>query len=412
MTERDAHAGRTFSFEVPDRDRAAPPSAVMIVGASARAAAYSALRAGLAPSCFDLFADADLSAAAESRRVPLADYPHGLLALLRDAPVGPVVYTGGLENHPQLISAIASDRPVWGNRAESLRRSRDPFFVCRLLDEARLCSPRLAGGQPTMVTQQAGGYLCKPFNGAGGADIAVALADQPPSAAFYHQQFIPGPSYSAVFCALGDCSVLLGVTEQLVGEKWLNAQPFRYCGSIGPVDLQSSIRDALQQIGAVLRTGCGLCGLFGVDFILNHEQPWPVDVNPRYTASIEVLEYATGIRTMAYHRAAFEPLAIVPGLLGVRNRPPNELRCRTAGAAEYDCVGKAVVFAPRRLVVPSAAFWPIQTDPFTLPAYADVPHAGETIEEGWPILTVFACGSSNDECRLRLRERATAVLEL
>jgi uncharacterized protein len=407
MSERDAEVGQTFSFAAPDCDRAAMPSAVTIVGASARAAAYSALRAGLTPSCLDLFADADLRAAAESRRVPPADYPHSFLALLRDAPAGPVVYTGGLENHPQLIAAIANDRPVWGNHAESLRRSRDPFFVCQLLDDAGLLSPRLAGGSP----RAGGDWLRKPFGGAGGADVSIAKADELPSAAFYHQQFVPGPSYAAVFCALGDCSALLGVTEQLVGEEWLNAQPFQYCGSIGPVDLQSSVRDALKMVGEVLRSGCGLRGLFGIDFILNEGRPWPVDVNPRYTASMEVLEHATGLRTMAYQRAAFDPSEVVPELLNVQDRPPTELCRRAAGAAEYNCVGKAVVFASRRLVVPSSASWPIHTDPFTLPDYADIPYEGETIEEGWPIMTVFARGSSNDECRDRLRERTLRVLE-
>ncbi len=370
---------------------------VVIIGASVRAAAYSALRAGLTPWCLDLFADADLRAAAGCRQVPLADYPHGIVAMLREAPAGPLFYTGGLENHPQLIAAIAKDRPLWGNHAESLRPSRDPYFVCRLLEEASLCSPRLVGGNRVIHPRQQGVYLRKPFRGAGGAGISVAQADEAPSTAFYHQQFISGPPYSAVYCAFGDRSELLGVTEQLVGEKWLNAGQFCYCGSIGPVDLQSSIRDALQRIGEVLRLGCGLRGLFGLDFILNCERPWPIEVNPRYTASIEVLEHATGLRTMAQHRAAFEQTE----------------SCRSAASAPaHDCVGKAVLFAPRRLAAPLPSSWPIHTDPLTLPEYADIPHAGETIEEGWPILTVFARGSSTDECRRHLRERATNVLEM
>ena len=125
------------------RDFLAAPT-VVLVGGSVRAAAFSALRAGLTPWCLDLFADVDLQAAATVERLPLADYPHGLPALLAQAPPGPLVYTGALENYPQLIETIANDRPVWGNDSEALRRSRDPFFVAHLLDMAGIPRPTVS----------------------------------------------------------------------------------------------------------------------------------------------------------------------------------------------------------------------------------------------------------------------------
>jgi hypothetical protein len=45
------------------------PVDVLILGASARAAAYSARRADLQPACIDLFADRDLAAVCPSRRI-------------------------------------------------------------------------------------------------------------------------------------------------------------------------------------------------------------------------------------------------------------------------------------------------------------------------------------------------------
>src|SRR5206468_8888687 len=75
-------------------------NSVLILGASARAAAFSARRAGLAPWCADLFADADLRRLCPVRRIDVADYPAGLVTALADAPPGPVLYTGALENYP------------------------------------------------------------------------------------------------------------------------------------------------------------------------------------------------------------------------------------------------------------------------------------------------------------------------
>ena len=87
---------------------------VVIIGASTRATAFSADRAGLRPWCIDLFADADLERRFPVRRVPIEKYPRGLIAAMRDAPEGPVIYTGGLENHPELIGQI--DRPRAADR--------------------------------------------------------------------------------------------------------------------------------------------------------------------------------------------------------------------------------------------------------------------------------------------------------
>src|SRR5687767_3221982 len=98
---------------------------LLFFGASARAAAFSALRAGLRPWCADLFADADLRRRCPATRLA-GRYPAAFAQLLRDAPPGPWMYTGGLENHPRLVGRMARLRPLWGNGEESLRRARDP----------------------------------------------------------------------------------------------------------------------------------------------------------------------------------------------------------------------------------------------------------------------------------------------
>src|SRR6266571_1043132 len=99
---------------------------LLILGASVRAAAFSALRAGLRPWCVDLFADTDLQACCDARRLQ-GRYPNAFEETLRDAPFAPLVYTGGLENHPRLIARLTNRRPVWGNNADGLIASRDPL---------------------------------------------------------------------------------------------------------------------------------------------------------------------------------------------------------------------------------------------------------------------------------------------
>jgi predicted ATP-grasp superfamily ATP-dependent carboligase len=128
-------------------------------------------------------------------------------------------------------------------------------------------------------------------------------------------------------------------------------------------------------------------GLFGVDFILRDNVPWPVEVNPRYTASVEVLEFALGLPVLCLHRQVFEPNA---------PNPPESLPTPSAW------IGKAILFAAKEFIFPGDGPWqadlrrvrPLQS----LLAFADIPKAGQRIESGWPVLTFFARAISQDAC--------------
>src|SRR5437588_10415493 len=98
--------------------------ALLRLGASTRAAAFSALRAGLGPWCADLFADADLQARCPVFRSAPGSYPQGFVKAAEQGPPGPWLYTGGLENRPALVRQIAAMRPLWGNDEEVLRKVR------------------------------------------------------------------------------------------------------------------------------------------------------------------------------------------------------------------------------------------------------------------------------------------------
>src|SRR4029079_2770551 len=106
--------------------------------ASGGAASWSLARAGFAPWVVDLFADRDTRRVAPCARCSFADYPHGLVKLCEAFPPGPVVYTGGLENHSDVIRELAAKRPVWGNSADVVERARDPFLIHAALTAADL----------------------------------------------------------------------------------------------------------------------------------------------------------------------------------------------------------------------------------------------------------------------------------
>jgi uncharacterized protein len=382
-------------------------SHLLIFGASTRAAAFSALRAGLQPWCADLFADADLEARCPVMRLPAGTYPHGFLGLAASDLPGPWMYTGGMENRPALVRDIAARRPLWGNGFVAISLFRNPWVWEGMLRSKGIPCPQnwfLKEGKPPGDRR----WLVKPLTGAGGAGIHPWNGEELTSARakrLFLQEIIDGEACAAIYLAKSTGSRLVGVTRQLVGESWLHAAPYHYCGSLGPLALDKPQRRAFQLLGAALVKGADdlraifgneapFRGLFGVDCVLKGGVPYPVEINPRYTASVEVLEHATGTPALALHRQVFESDCPAP----------------VSGQVADRVIGKAILFARQPLTFPADGPW-MQTlrqpgDVWDLPAFADIPHAGQSIEAGRPILTFFARADSLSVCREELQRIA------
>src|SRR5262245_61370169 len=150
-------------------DRTMAEQPLIIVGASARAAAFSAIRAGMQPWCTDLFADADLQSVCPVTRIEGRAYPRGFREILENAPHAPWLYTGGLENHPRLIDRLASIRPLWGNGGEVLRAVRNPMRLMKAFQNAGMAFPECRTQPPNAGSSLR--WLQKPRAGAGGAGI-------------------------------------------------------------------------------------------------------------------------------------------------------------------------------------------------------------------------------------------------
>jgi uncharacterized protein len=372
---------------------------VLIIGASARAAASSALRCGLRPRCADHFADRDLTAACPVERVDFGRGTEGFAAVAESLPSAPWFYTGGLENHPALVDRISRRHHLWGVGADVLRRVRDPLEVAGVLAAAGIPAPEVRD-DPRGLPRD-GSWLVKPLASGGGIGVEPLMGPEIGDApARYYQRRIEGPSFSAVFIGGDGRSRLVGVTRQWVGG--VPGRPFAYRGGIGPWRLGPGQAARLRELGTHLVSAFGLVGWFGVDYVLRDGIPWPVEVNPRYTASIEIHELASGQALLPEHRAAAE------------GRIEPALDFQESGLPRSRVAAKWIVYAPRRMVVPEST-WDaeVAVDPGDLPAIADIPAPGVCIEAGEPVMTILARDSDARACRARLnRLRRSWALRL
>jgi predicted ATP-grasp superfamily ATP-dependent carboligase len=366
---------------------------MLILGASTRAAAFSALRAGLRPYCVDHFADRDLAEVCPVERVSAREGAPRIVARARLLPAEPWLYTGPLENHPTLVHRLARSHRLLGNSAASLVAVRDPFAVADALHRRGLaCAPVMPSSQGLSLDR---GWLIKPLASGGGRAIRF-LDNQAASTAepCYFQQFIDGPSFSALFVADHGKGRPLGITRQLLGAPGL---PFAYGGSIGPVTLSGHATGQLSVLGQVLTSEFELVGLFGIDFLLRDDEPVAVEVNPRYTASVEVLELAAGRSLLAEHLRAcdFEPAE--------RSRSSDS----ADGSLMSRVVGKTILYAEQAMVAPEigpGTF--LDRDPVAIPSEADIPWPGTHIAAGDPVMTIFALERSARACEHQLALRA------
>jgi predicted ATP-grasp superfamily ATP-dependent carboligase len=369
-----------------------------IVGASTRSAAASAVRAGFQPLAADLFADADLRRIATVTRI--SPYPEGFVDWMRTVEPPAWMYTGALENHPELIDQLAWIAPLWGNAGDVLARVRSPWELSNTLANADLRFPEIRESDSGLPGD--GSWLWKTYTGASGSGVRAwneprGANDEGKSGCF--QKRIDGVPSAVAFVADGDRAQLLGVTRQLIGESWLESQDFQYAGSIGPWPISQAVSETLQRLGDILVAEFELIGLFGVDFILHGDEVWTLEVNPRYTASIEIVERFTGTSAIAAHVTA----------CGGQLRKTQQATQQPAFAA----CGKAILFAPRRRVIGTqfAEQSLAEATRTPWPSIADVSTAGSVVEAGRPILTIFADGASCEEVEQKLRTKAAEIYD-
>jgi predicted ATP-grasp superfamily ATP-dependent carboligase len=366
---------------------------LIVIGASVRALAFSAIRAGYKPYAVDLFADRDLAAACPAAKI--GRYPQDFEAALSAAPQAPWMYAGALENYPELIEQLAKIRPLIGNGADVVRRVRD---VAQLGEAAKA-----AGCLVPEVRDSAaeGKWLVKPWRSSGGLGVRLAAQEEMREAprGSYLQRYVEGEALSAVFLAAGGKAVLVGVTKQLMGRDFGLASEFLYVGNVGPITLGGDQIARLKKLGEALAAEFKLKGLFNVDFVFDGNDFWLLEVNPRYSASVEVLERGREVQAVGLHVAACGG-GTVKWL--ARNNP--------------DCFGKAVVYAERDCrVMPVLEMVAGElNDPRAWPAMADLPRTGEEICAGQPVVTVFAGGEgkSIEEVDGELRQRVKTAKQM
>jgi predicted ATP-grasp superfamily ATP-dependent carboligase len=368
------------------------PGHLLVAGVTTRALAVSAARAGWTVTAADAFGDLDLLSRADvlTPRVPGASFaPAAAASAARGIPAEFAAYTSNFENYPDAVGALARGRRLLGNAPAVLRRVRDPFALMRTLRGLGFETPGARATPPRAPLDRDRRWLLKPRRSGGGHGTSPWRPGCPVGRHQYLQERIAGLSGSVVFLADGHDARVLDVSRQLVGRPEFGARGFRYCGSLmgpGLFPAEEALRDRADALAAAVVRAFGLVGLNGLDFIARAGVPWPIEVNPRFSASMELLERGADVSLFTLHTDACA--GRLPGRMTLTPRRVH---------------GKAVVFARRDVTPRATSRWLADA------RMADIPRSGERIARGRPICTVFADARDARHCLRALGVKAGSV---
>ena len=227
---------------------------VIIAGASVRSLAQSALRSGLWPICFDMFADADLSELLANESQPdsqvrqfasFAQLPE--LVSQIDSSI-PLIWSGGLEGHTEVLKQLSFNRRVAAMDVDTIVKLRSTDWLNPALENAGCRMPRTFHDVSRILeasnSNSSASWLKKSCQSAGGAHV-TRVSDQDIESLSLRegeilQEFVDGTIMSSLFYVANGVSINWGVCRLLSGTAELGASGFQYCGNIGPFACNSS----------------------------------------------------------------------------------------------------------------------------------------------------------------------------
>ncbi|WP_197171381.1 ATP-grasp domain-containing protein [Novipirellula aureliae] len=376
---------------------------IILIGASVRSAAESAIRGGLRVIGVDSFGDVDCrSAAEEFHALPKSGVSRQELiaTLSRRFPNSPFILVGGFQDDNFLSQVLGSGRHV---------DCRQPEVLRLVADKANIRFPETTSSTALVSN---GRWLEKSLIRTGGLGVrwfdrqtsgpSASPSSKPNASKTIRQRWIAGRRWGITYLSDGVAAVCLGVCRSLHTRK--AGLPFVYGGSFGPIDLLPSQLQIANDLGQAFVQQSAYAGLFNADVIVDRDNGvWLLEINLRWTASSELVEAAMidqGIlRTgeSLFATALHTSLGWVtasPGFGAMQQRIAEATKSKSRFRPRL----KKIVYASRRV-----AFCTNRTRQYLTAAMRirDIPAQGSNIEEGEPVVSLIVDWQRTRQADLR-----------
>lgn len=405
---------------------------------------------GISIWAIDQFADRDcIEATSKVSQLDLADVSLDIFTDAGHAVSEELLFLpgGGTENYSKLVEQISATHVWCGITGEQIRSLRDPAILFNVARQAGLLAP-LTYSHKTHPDQQSFAkhqrelgknvqWLWKSSEKGGGLGVSAVRTEAEIAYFFsqtggdYLQQLIPGAPYGATIIIssngradfIGACRLLTASDEvqRVEISEWLPETstpetsiqrvitshyqrddfPYLFAGAVGPCQLPLAVREHLLTFAEACYVEFGIKGWFQVDFILDDaNQAWVLEVNPRWSATMEIYERVLGISLTAAHLRAW---GIDVPIFSPSSKACSQVCWKDVVYANSDFLWTEI--HQRR----ASKLNREQISKIGWPLIADIPNGQQAFAPGMPIFSVIATGRTEAELQ-KQREDARNVL--
>ncbi len=314
----------------------------------------------------------------------------------------PILFCAPVEYDCAILQKARTQRDVLNPKTRIIEKCRDLSFWAEMAPGGGegITMPETSLAKP----KNPYGWIAKNLKSAGGTGIARLTVDDDMcnSNGIYYQRLVEGESIGAVFLSMQDGrSRLIGIARHITGESLFRQKEFLFGGMVYPAAVRGDAVDgetlkAIERFGRAVSMASGMWGWWGADFIVNRNKVYFLEINPRPTASLELVAIAHGLDIVGIQAQA---MASARGETGAARKWPVELL-----PEPEEHFATAVIYADKDIRVIDQQRW------FDMWA-RDIPAEGRTVKKGEPALSFYSKGPNADECMLEIREKAKIFYE-
>lgn len=354
-----------------------PIRTILVVGFSTRHVAQSAARAGLEVIAVDHFCDLDLRECARHciRFEELDEIPELVRQCIARFEIDAIIATSGAEDLQDL------GIPLLGSSPEITARFLDKRATQQFFEEQGF-------PVPSEVRRGAFPAMLKPCRGSGGWRNALVHTEDDirrweeefPDEPYLLQEVAPGIPASVCCVVWGEEARVIASNLQIL--RGTEEARYGFCGSMTP--FIHPMEEAMRMMGEQIAVASGCQGIIGIDFLVSDTRLYPIEINPRFVATLDTIERATGCNLVRIHLDAFQ------GVLPDPIPAPKTVSIRQ------------ILFAPRDMS--------ISVD-LQIPglAIADIPVPPAQFETGHAVISVYGEGPDEPSARAALDKTIKAV---
>jgi uncharacterized protein len=324
----------------------------------------------------------------------------------------PILFTGGMELQTSAIDQLASEANRPDLSYHSIHKLRDRANWAKWARRSNLIWPTtypfplscpfpMSSGKVDLVTS----WLVKSTHSVGGSHVCdwneqdQGCPLDSNAANVYLQEKVQGKSVGVSFLSSEHGSIVVGVAKGAYDKEQSFMPRYAYRGSFGPIPIDSERVSKLLDFACNVWIDTGVRGLWQADFILTKDSLALIEINPRWSASMELLDWAFHVELVALHANCVRNAMSALDWRIVRQ----QLQILVAECPSQP-IGKMIVYAEQALWVSqsksdawSERQWRGQSlEDFAQHGYflADIPVPGTWIEPQQPVLTAYILDGS------------------